>query len=74
MVQNAIGSPCPPQDLYLRVRERSGSQSARVAVARKLAILAYLAWKFPEVGDLAGVAPERPWSNKALLLIERSHY
>jgi len=47
-VQNAIRSPGPCQDLYLRVRERSGSQSARVAVARKLAILAYLSWKFPK--------------------------
>ncbi len=42
VVQNAIRSPGPCQELYLRVRERSGSQSARVAVARKLAILAYL--------------------------------
>ncbi len=45
VVQNSIRSPGPCQDLYLRVRERSGSQAARVAVARKLAILAYLAWK-----------------------------
>jgi len=47
-VQNATRSPGPCQDLYLRVRERSGAKSARVAVARKLAILAYLAWKFPK--------------------------
>ena len=46
-VQNAIRSPGPCQDLYLQVRERSGSQAARVAIARKLAITAYLAWKFP---------------------------
>lgn len=48
VVQNAVRSPGPCQDLYLRVKERSGSQSARVAVARKLAVLAYLAWKFPK--------------------------
>jgi len=47
-VQNAIRSPGPCQDLYQRVRERSGARSARVAVARKLAIMAYLAWKFTE--------------------------
>ena len=47
-VQNATRSPGSRQDLYLRLRERSGARSARVAVARKLAILAYLAWKFTE--------------------------
>ena len=39
---NAIRRPGICQDLY----GRSGSQSARVAVARKLVTLAYLAWKF----------------------------
>ncbi|MFQ5872222.1 MAG: transposase [Dehalococcoidia bacterium] len=47
-VQNATRSPGPCQDLYLRVRQRSGPQAARVAVARKLAIMAYLAWRFPK--------------------------
>ena len=35
------------QELYLRVRDRARTQAARVAVARKLAIMAYLAWKLP---------------------------
>lgn len=46
-VQNAIRQPGPCQDLHGRVRGRSGPQAARVAVARKLAIMAYLAWKLP---------------------------
>ena len=44
--QNSIRNPCPFHELYQRVRDRSGPPSVRVAVARKLAILAYLAWKF----------------------------
>ena len=43
---NAIRQPGICQDLYGRVYTRSGSQAARVAVARKLVILAYLAWKY----------------------------
>ena len=42
---NATRRPGICQDLYGRVYARSGSQAARVAVARKLVILAYLAWK-----------------------------
>lgn len=42
---NAIRRPGICQDLYERVHARSGSQAARVAVARKLVILAFLAWK-----------------------------
>lgn len=41
----AIRQPGICQDLYQRVHARSGFQAARVAVARKLVILAYLAWK-----------------------------
>jgi transposase len=47
-VQRAIRRPGPCQELYQRVRQRSGAQTARVAVARKLAIMAYHAWKSPE--------------------------
>ena len=43
---NAIRRPGVCQDLYGRVYARSGSQAARVAVARKLVILAFLAWRF----------------------------
>jgi len=42
---NATRRPGICQDLYGRVHARSGAQAARVAVARKLVILAYLAWK-----------------------------
>lgn len=44
-VRGAVRRPGPCQELYLRVRERSGPQAARVAVARKLAIVAYHACK-----------------------------
>jgi len=54
-VQGAIGRPGPCQELYNRVSERGGSHAARMAVARKLAILAYHVCKsFEEVSYQAG--------------------
>lgn len=44
-VQGAIRTPGQCQDLYQRVKARSGPQAARMAVARKLAIQAYHIWK-----------------------------
>lgn len=47
-VQGALRRPGPCQELYHRVGQRSSTQAARMAVARKLAIMAYHAWKSPE--------------------------
>lgn len=44
-VTMAVRRPGPCRELYQRVRARSGPQVARVAVARKLAVLAYHAVK-----------------------------
>jgi transposase len=58
--RGAVLSPGPCQELFLRVSQRSGSKSARVAVARKLASMAFHTWIY-EGGIYPGVAPTSLW-------------